>query len=139
MAPAENLVLYRTAMTRFETKQPDFIENRTARTTQPYIHASNRINFRHKSSFSPDCIMRSIFKEKSLKIFSVLGVVLILLGLVGFIAGGFSFTHEKKVVDLGSLQLEHKKRETVPVSPLLSGLVFLGGVGLVIAGVRSRA
>ncbi len=74
-----------------------------------------------------------------MKIFSVLGVALILLGLVGFIAGGFSFTHEKKVVNLGPLQLEHKQKETVPISPLLSGLALLGGVGLVIAGVRSRA
>jgi hypothetical protein len=72
------------------------------------------------------------------KIFSMLGVALILLGLVGFIAGGFSFTHEKKVVDLGPLQVEHQKKETVPVSPLLSGLALLGGVGLVIAGLRSR-
>ena len=73
-----------------------------------------------------------------MKIFSVVGVALILLGIVGFIAGGFSFTHEKKDVDLGRLRIEHKQKETVPISPLLSGLVLLGGVGLLIAGVRSR-
>jgi hypothetical protein len=87
----------------------------------------------------PGCTYPLYFEGGSVKIFSVLGVALILLGLVGFIAGGFSFTHEKKVVNLGPLQLEHKQKETVPISPLLSGLALLGGVGLVIAGVRSRA
>jgi hypothetical protein len=74
-----------------------------------------------------------------MKIFTVIGVVLIMVGLVGFIAGGFSFTHEKKDVDIGRLRIEHKQREVVPISPMLSGLALLGGVGLVIAGVRSRA
>jgi hypothetical protein len=72
------------------------------------------------------------------KILTVIGVVLILLGIVGFIAGGFSFTHEKKDVDLGPLQIEHKKTESVPISPLLSGLALVGGVGMIIAGARSR-
>ena len=74
-----------------------------------------------------------------MKALTIVGVVLILLGVVGFIRGGFSFTHEKKDLDLGPLQIEHKKTETVPISPLLSGLALAGGVGLVIAGARARA
>jgi hypothetical protein len=73
-----------------------------------------------------------------MKLLTIAGVVLILAGIAGFIAGGFSFTHEKKDVDLGPLQVEHKKTESVPISPLLSGLVLVGGIGFVIAGARSR-
>jgi hypothetical protein len=74
-----------------------------------------------------------------MKALTVVGVVLILIGIVGFLAGGISFTHEKKDVDLGPLQIEHKKKETIPLSPLLSGLALVGGVGLVISGIRGRA
>ncbi len=74
-----------------------------------------------------------------MKIFTIVGVVLVLVGIVGFVAGGNSFTHEKKDVDLGPLQIEHKQTESLPISPLLSGLALLGGVGLIIAGARSRS
>ncbi len=73
-----------------------------------------------------------------MKLVSVVGIVLILLGIVGFAMGGFSFTHEKKVVDMGPLQMEHKETENVPISPVLSGLVLVGGIALVVVGTRSK-
>jgi hypothetical protein len=69
---------------------------------------------------------------------TVVGIILILVGIVGFAVGGFSFTHEKKDVDLGPLQIEHKKTESVPIPPILSGLALIAGVGLVVVGVRSK-
>ena len=69
---------------------------------------------------------------------TLIGVVLILLGIVGFAVGGFSFHHEKKDVDLGPLQVSHEKKETVPIPPILSGIALVGGIVLVIAGARSR-
>jgi hypothetical protein len=69
---------------------------------------------------------------------TIVGILLIVVGVVGFAVGGFSFTHEKKDVDLGPLQVEHKKKESVPIPPILSGLALVGGVALVIVGARSR-
>ncbi len=69
---------------------------------------------------------------------TLIGVVLILLGIVGFAVAGFSFHHEKKDVDLGPLQVSHEKKETVPIPPILSGIALVGGIVLVIAGARSR-
>jgi hypothetical protein len=69
---------------------------------------------------------------------TIIGIILILIGIVGFAVGGFSFTHEKKDVDLGPLQVEHKKTETVPIPPILSGLALIAGVGLVVVGARSK-
>lgn len=68
----------------------------------------------------------------------VVGIVLILLGIVGFAMGGFSFHHEKKDVDLGPVQISHEKKETVPISPILSGIALVGGIALVFAGARSK-
>jgi hypothetical protein len=69
---------------------------------------------------------------------TIIGAVLIIVGIVGFAIGGFSFTHEKKDVDLGPLQVSHKEKETVPISPILSGIALVGGIALVVVGSRSR-
>jgi hypothetical protein len=69
---------------------------------------------------------------------TVVGIVLILIGIVGFAMGGFSFTHEKKDVDMGPVQIGHKKTESVPIPPILSGIALVAGVGLVVVGTRSK-
>ena len=69
---------------------------------------------------------------------TVVGILLILVGIVGFALGGISFTHEKKDVDLGPLQVSHKETSTLPISPILSTLSLIAGVGLVAVGVRSK-
>ena len=76
--------------------------------------------------------------EYIVKAATIVGIVLILIGIVGFAMGGFSFTHEKKDVDMGPIQIEHKKTDTVPIPPILSGLALVAGVGLVVVGARSR-
>ena len=73
-----------------------------------------------------------------MKAATVIGIVLILVGIVGFAMGGFSFHHEKKDVDLGPLQVSHEKKETVPIPPILSGIALVGGIVLVVAGAKGR-
>ncbi len=68
----------------------------------------------------------------------VVGIILIVVGIVGFSMGGFSFTHEKKDVNLGPLQVSHEQKQTVPISPILSALALVGGIGLVVVGVRAK-
>jgi uncharacterized membrane protein len=69
---------------------------------------------------------------------TVIGIVLILVGIVGFALGGFSFTHEKKDVDMGPLQISHEQKKTVPIPPILSGVALVGGIALVFAGSKSK-
>ena len=45
-----------------------------------------------------------------MKAATVVGIVLIVVGIVGFALGGFSFTHEKKDIDLGLFR-SHKRNE----------------------------
>jgi uncharacterized membrane protein YidH (DUF202 family) len=73
-----------------------------------------------------------------MKAATVVGILLILVGIVGFAMGGFSFTHEKKDVDMGPLQIEHKQTKSVPIPPALSLVALVGGVALVVIGVRSK-
>ena len=71
-----------------------------------------------------------------MKAATIVGILLIMVGVVGFAMGGFSFTHQKKDVDLGPLQVSHQQTKTVPISPILSALSLVAGVGLVVVGVR---
>lgn len=69
---------------------------------------------------------------------SIIGFLLIILGVIGFAAGGISFTHQKKDVDLGPLQVSHEQKETVPISPILSTIALVAGAGLVVMGARAK-
>lgn len=67
---------------------------------------------------------------------TIIGGLLIILGIIGFATGGFSFTRQKKDVDVGPVQISHESRQTIPFSPVLSGIVLVAGVGLVVVGSR---
>ena len=73
-----------------------------------------------------------------MKAATVVGILLIIVGIVGFALGGFSFTHDKKVVDMGPVQIDRQKKETVPIPPILSGIAIVGGIALVVVGARSK-
>jgi uncharacterized membrane protein YidH (DUF202 family) len=63
-----------------------------------------------------------------------LGVVLIVLGVLALAYGGFTYTHEKKVVDLGPIQASKKETSTVPLPPILGVVAIIGGGILVVTG-----
>jgi hypothetical protein len=73
-----------------------------------------------------------------MKAATIVGILLIILGMVGFVAGGVSFTHEKKDLDVGPVQVTHKQTKTFPISPILSTISLVAGVGLVVVGARAR-
>jgi hypothetical protein len=73
-----------------------------------------------------------------MKAATIVGILLIVLGIIGFATGGISFTHEKKDVDLGPVQVSHKTQDTLPLSPILSTVALVAGLGLVVVGARSK-
>lgn len=68
----------------------------------------------------------------------VIGVILIALGIVGFLSGGINMTHEHKDVDIGPLQVQHKETHTYFIPPILSGILLVGGIGLVVVGAKNK-
>lgn len=64
------------------------------------------------------------------------GIILIVLGVIGFIYKGVSFTKKEKVVDLGPIEVQSEKKETIPIPEILSGIAIIGGIVLVVAGSR---
>lgn len=72
-----------------------------------------------------------------MKAATVAGLVLIVLGIVGFAFGGFHYTHRKHDADVGPVHISHRQHKTVPIPPVLSGIALVGGIVLVVAGARS--
>ncbi len=64
----------------------------------------------------------------------VLAIVLIVFGVLALAYGGFTYTHEKKVVDLGPIQASRKETSTVPLPPILGVVAILGGGVLLFTG-----
>jgi hypothetical protein len=69
---------------------------------------------------------------------TIVGILLIILGVIGFAVGGVSFTHQKKDVDIGPVQISHEKKETIPISPILSTVSLIAGIALVAVGAHGR-
>jgi uncharacterized membrane protein len=67
---------------------------------------------------------------------TVVGIILIVLGVVALAYQGISYTTSEKVVDLGPLQVEARRERTIPLPPLLGGLALAGGIILLIVGSR---
>lgn len=68
----------------------------------------------------------------------VAGVLLIVLGVVSLVYQGITYTHQKKIVDLGPVQVTDKAKDTIPLPPILGGIALAGGVALVIVGSRRK-
>ena len=67
---------------------------------------------------------------------TIVGVVLIVLGVLGLALGGFSFTRKEKVLDLGPIEASADKKESVAIPPILGAIAVVGGIILVAAGAR---
>jgi uncharacterized membrane protein len=64
----------------------------------------------------------------------VIGLILIVLGLVGVIWGGFTYTTRKTVIDLGPIQATSDQKHNVPWPPIAGGVALVGGIALLFVG-----
>lgn len=68
---------------------------------------------------------------------TIAGIILIVLGILGLAYQGITFTTQKKVVDVGPIHATKDEKHTVPLTPVLGGLLLVGGVLLVLSNSRS--
>jgi hypothetical protein len=66
------------------------------------------------------------------------GVVLVVLGGMGLIYGGFSYTRQSQKATLGPLELTVSERKTVNVPVWAGGAAVAAGVLLLVLGGRRR-
>lgn len=68
----------------------------------------------------------------------ILGIILIVLGLLGFAFGSISFQQEETVADLGPIEIEREETRTIPITPIASGAAVLAGIALVVVDTRRQ-
>jgi uncharacterized membrane protein YidH (DUF202 family) len=68
---------------------------------------------------------------------NIAGMVLIVVGVVALLAGGFRYTKKEKVIDVGPVEATVERHERVAIPPILGGLFVAAGVVLLFVGRRS--
>jgi hypothetical protein len=57
-----------------------------------------------------------------------LGIILIVVGALMMAITGFNYVTEEKVVDLGPLEINKERNHPVQWSPIVGGILFIGGI-----------
>jgi hypothetical protein len=65
---------------------------------------------------------------------TLIGIILVALGIVAFAYQGISITTREKAVDLGPIQVTHDKTRTLPLPPIAGAISLVGGIVLLVAG-----
>jgi galactitol-specific phosphotransferase system IIC component len=73
-----------------------------------------------------------------MKLITILGIVLVALGVVGLIYGGITYTTTKHLVDVGSVHLKVDDKETIPLSPIAGAAAVAAGVIMIVIGQRRQ-
>ncbi|MGD0460139.1 MAG: DUF3185 domain-containing protein [Terriglobia bacterium] len=74
-----------------------------------------------------------------MKTATLVGILLIVLGIISLAFQGITYTRQRKVVDFGPIHATAETKERIPLPPILGGIALVGGIGLVIAGTRRKA
>jgi hypothetical protein len=77
-------------------------------------------------------------KEALVRTRHVIGVLMVVLGLISLLWGGISWTREETVLDLGPIEATRRERETIPMPPIVGGLLLAGGVVLLLVRPKER-
>jgi hypothetical protein len=65
---------------------------------------------------------------------TLLGIILIVIGIVAFAYQGITYTTREKVVDLGPMHMTAERTRTLPLPPIVGGVALVGGIVLLVMG-----
>lgn len=68
----------------------------------------------------------------------VAGIVIIIIGIIMIAYTGFTYLTSKKVVDIGSIQINHEENHFVQWPPYVGGFLLAGGILIVVGGRKIR-
>lgn len=69
----------------------------------------------------------------------VLGVLLIVAGVIMLIFRGFNFTQEKKIIDIGPVEVNKQEQKTVAWPIWAGGIAIAAGAVVLLAGNKKSA
>lgn len=66
----------------------------------------------------------------------IIGAVLIIGGIAALVVPNISFTEEKKVLDLGPVEVTAEKEHNISIPTVAGILAVIAGLGVVVMGAR---
>ena len=74
-----------------------------------------------------------------MKTLTMVGLVLIVIGLAALAYQGVTYTKRETVLDIGPLHATADRQKTLPIPPIVGVVALAGGVMLLLAGARKPA
>jgi uncharacterized membrane protein YidH (DUF202 family) len=71
-----------------------------------------------------------------MKALTMVGLVLIVIGLAALAYQGVTYTKRETVLDIGPLHATADRQKTLPIPPIVGVVAIAGGVMLLLAGAR---
>jgi uncharacterized membrane protein HdeD (DUF308 family) len=75
-------------------------------------------------------------RERPMRVITMVGIVLIVIGVVALAYQGITYTTREKVLEVGPVEVRKETRKTIPLPPLIGGVALAGGIVLVLVGAR---
>ena len=74
-----------------------------------------------------------------MKPITVVGILLIILGVLALAYQGINYNRHENVMDVGPMHVTTETHERIPLPPTLGGLALVGGVVLLVVGARKKS
>jgi len=68
-----------------------------------------------------------------MKVGTLVGLILVVLGVVGVAYGGITYSRQREVAHVGPVQVTTREDHTIPISPIVGGIAIIAGVALIVA------
>ncbi len=69
-----------------------------------------------------------------MKTYTLIGIILIAVGIAAFAYQGITYTTREKVVDLGPVHVTADETKTLPLPPIVGALALVGGIVVLVMG-----
>jgi hypothetical protein len=70
---------------------------------------------------------------------TLIGIVLLVLGVLALAYQGISYTRQEKILDIGPIHATAETHKRIPISPIIGGLAMAGGIVLLVRGAKQKA
>jgi len=66
------------------------------------------------------------------------GIILVVVGILAIVYqyGGFTYTETKQDAQIGPLTIQHDETKTIPITPIVGGVLVAAGVAALFMGNR---
>jgi drug/metabolite transporter (DMT)-like permease len=65
---------------------------------------------------------------------TILGIVLIVIGVISLAYQGITYTTHKKILDIGPIQATKEEHHSIPLPPVIGIVALIGGVAVLALG-----